>query len=71
MMLSPNEAFRKFRSNLELTQKEQDDASRRQKEMRALMDQSFNIADDFLTGSYRRWTNQAPQGCRYLLRLSR
>jgi Second Messenger Oligonucleotide or Dinucleotide Synthetase domain len=59
-MLSPNEAFRKFRSNLELTQKEQDDASRRQKEMRALMDQSFNIADDFLTGSYRRWTKTKP-----------
>jgi hypothetical protein len=59
-MLSPNEAFRKFRSNLELTQKEQDDASRRQKEMRALMDQPFNIADDFLTGSYRRWTKTKP-----------
>ena len=55
-MLTPNEAFRKFRSNLELTQKEQDDASRRQKEIRALMDESFKIADDFLTGSYRRWT---------------
>jgi hypothetical protein len=59
-MLSPNEAFRKFRSNLELTQKEQDDASRRQKEMRALMDQPFNIADDFLAGSYRRWTKTKP-----------
>jgi Second Messenger Oligonucleotide or Dinucleotide Synthetase domain len=59
-MLTPNEAFRKFRSNLELTQKEQDDASRRQKEIRAVMDQSFNIADDFLTGSYRRWTKTKP-----------
>lgn len=59
-MLTPNEAFRKFRSNLELTQKEQDDASRRQKEIRALMDKSFAIADDFLTGSYRRWTKTKP-----------
>jgi hypothetical protein len=59
-MLSPNEAFRKFRSNLELTQKEQNDASRRQKEIRALMDESFKIADDFLTGSYRRWTKTKP-----------
>src|SRR5437763_6040159 len=59
-MLSPNEAFRKFRSNLELTQKEQDSASFRQKEIRALMDQSFKIADDFLSGSYRRWTKTKP-----------
>jgi len=59
-MLTPNEAFRKFRSNLELTQKEQDDASRRQKEIRALMDESFKITDDFLTGSYRRWTKTKP-----------
>jgi hypothetical protein len=60
LMLTPNEAFRKFRSNLELTQKEQDDASRRQKEIRALMDESLKIADDFLTGSYRRWTKTKP-----------
>ena len=59
-MLTPNEAFRKFRSKLELTQKEQDSASSRQKEIRALMDESFTIADDFLTGSYRRWTKTKP-----------
>jgi hypothetical protein len=59
-MLTANEAFRKFRSNLELTQKEQDDASRRQKEIRAVMDDGFDIADDFLTGSYRRWTKTKP-----------
>jgi hypothetical protein len=62
VMLTPNEAFRKFRSNLELTQKEQDSASSRQKEIRALMDQSFKIADDFLIGSYRRWTKTVMVG---------
>jgi hypothetical protein len=60
MMLTPNDAFRKFRSNLELTQKEQDNASSRQKEIRSLMDQSFRLTDDFLTGSYRRWTKTKP-----------
>jgi hypothetical protein len=59
-MLTPNEAFRKFRSNLELTQKEQDSASSRQKEIRGLMDGAFEIDDDFLTGSYRRWTKTKP-----------
>jgi hypothetical protein len=60
MMLTPNEAFRTFRSNLELTQKEQDNASSRQQEIRAVMDDSYKIADDFLTGSYRRWTKTKP-----------
>jgi len=59
-MLTRNEAFRKFRSKLELTQKEQNDASRRQKEIRGVMNAAFNIADDFLTGSYRRWTKTKP-----------
>lgn len=59
-MLTANEAFRKFRSNLELTQKEQDDASRRQKEIRGVMDKSFKLETDFLTGSYRRWTKTKP-----------
>lgn len=59
-MLTITEAFRKFRGNLELTQKEQDDASRRQKEIRAFMDDCFHIERDFLTGSYKRWTKTKP-----------
>jgi len=59
-MLTPNEAFRKCRSKLELTQKEQDDAARRQKEIRAVMNGAFRITDDFLTGSYKRWTKTKP-----------
>jgi len=59
-MLTVTEAFRKFRSRLELTQKEQDDASRRQQEVREVMNREFKIADDFLTGSYRRWTKTKP-----------
>lgn len=59
-MISTQDAFRKFRSRLELNQKEQDDASRRQKEIREAMDGAFDIDNDFLTGSYRRWTKTKP-----------
>src|SRR5688500_20352117 len=59
-MISIIDAFKKFRSRLELTQGEQDDASRRQKDIRALMDRKFAIEHDFLTGSYARWTKTKP-----------
>jgi len=59
-MISTHEAFKKFRSRLELNQREQEDASRRQKRIRAVMDKAFAIEDDFLTGSYRRWTKTKP-----------
>ena len=59
-MISVQEAFKKFRSRLELTESEQQDASRRQKEIRAQMDESFHVAQDFLTGSYKRWTKTKP-----------
>jgi Second Messenger Oligonucleotide or Dinucleotide Synthetase domain len=59
-MLTITEAFRKFRTKLELTQKEQDDASRRQQDIRAFMDECFHIERDFLTGSYKRWTKTKP-----------
>jgi hypothetical protein len=59
-MLSVKEAFQKFRSRLELTDREQNDASRRQKEIRGYMDECFHIDRDFLTGSYKRWTKTKP-----------
>lgn len=59
-MINVREAFQKFRSRLELTQREQDDASRRQKDIRSYMDECFDIDRDFLTGSYKRWTKTKP-----------
>nr|MDQ5826823.1 nucleotidyltransferase [Chloroflexota bacterium] len=59
-MITVQDAFKKFRSRLELTQKEQDDASRRQKEIRSVMQEDFEVEHDFLTGSYRRWTKTKP-----------
>ena len=59
-MLTIDDAFQKLKSRLELKPKEQADASRRQKEIRALIDNSFAIEMDFLTGSYRRWTKTKP-----------
>jgi hypothetical protein len=59
-MITVNDAFRKFRSNLELTQGEQDDASRRQKEIREIIAAAFSLKDDFLSGSYKRFTKTKP-----------
>lgn len=59
-MLTIDEAFRKLKSRLELTDKEQKDASRRQREIRERMDTKFDIETDFLTGSYKRWTKTKP-----------
>lgn len=60
MMRTTTEAFREFRSRLELTQTEQDDASRRQQEIRELLAKNFKRETDFLTGSYKRWTKTKP-----------
>jgi hypothetical protein len=59
-MITVKEAFQKFRSRLELTEREQNDASRRQKDIRGYMDECFHIQRDFLTGSYKRWTKTKP-----------
>lgn len=59
-MITVQEAFKKFRSRLELTEGEQKDASRRQQEIRGVIDEAFVVERDFLTGSYARWTKTKP-----------
>ena len=59
-MLTVNEAFRKFKSRLELNQKEQKNASSRHKEVREFLNTKFEVARSFLTGSYARHTKTKP-----------
>src|SRR5438874_6469187 len=59
-VITVDEAFKKFRSRLELTDREQEDAARRHNEIRDYLKTKFDIADDFLTGSYKRWTKTKP-----------
>ena len=59
-MLTVDEAFRKFKSRLELNDKEQANASARQQEVRDYLDTKFSIDNSFLTGSYKRHTKTKP-----------
>lgn len=60
-MLTISEAFTKFRSKISIpTDKETRDASRRQREIRTVMDREFHVQRDFLSGSYARWTKTKP-----------
>lgn len=59
-MLTTDEAFRKFKSRLELNAKEQDNASKRHIEVRDHMRTKFAVDNDFLTGSYGRHTKTKP-----------
>lgn len=59
-MLTVNDAFRKFKSRLELNNKEQNNASLRQKEVRDYLVTKFAIDNSFLTGSYARYTKTKP-----------
>lgn len=59
-MISLDEAFRKFKSRLELNTREQDNASKRHNEVRELIRSKFSIQNDFLTGSYARYTKTKP-----------
>src|ERR1700685_292836 len=55
------EAFDKFRGKISTpTEKESNDASRRQKEIRSVMAREFHVQRDFLSGSYARWTKTKP-----------
>src|SRR5437867_5668650 len=59
-MLTTDEAFRKFKRRLELNDKEQANASARHKEIRERVRGCFSLDDDFLTGSYARYTKTKP-----------
>lgn len=59
-MITIEEAFRKFKSRLELNDREQQNASARQKEVREYLDTKFEIDTSFLTGSYIRNTKTKP-----------
>lgn len=59
-MMTVDEAFRKFKSRLELTDREQKNASQRHKEVREFLATKFDIENDFLTGSYARYTKTKP-----------
>lgn len=59
-MLGTADAFAKFRHRLELNEKEQNNASKRQREIREHMDEEFDVQHDFLTGSYARHTKTKP-----------
>ncbi len=59
-MITVQDAFKKFRSRLELNDREQQDASRRQQDIRRVMKGAFAVDRDFLTGSYARHTKTKP-----------
>lgn len=59
-MSSVSDAFEAFRKRLEITSSEQQDASRRQQEVRGHIRAAFDIERDFLTGSYARHTKTKP-----------
>lgn len=59
-MLTVDEAFRKFKSRLELNEKEQKNASARHTEVRDYLMDKFKIERSFLTGSYARYTKTKP-----------
>lgn len=59
-MLSIPDAFEKFRSRLEITDAEEQDASRRQQRIREQVRAGLDVETDFLTGSYARHTKTKP-----------
>ena len=59
-MLTIDEAFRKFKSRLELNDREQKNVAARHNELRDHLRTCFELNDDFLTGSYKRYTKTKP-----------
>lgn len=59
-MRTTAQAFDEFRSRLEISDTEEKDAAKRHTEVRECIRASFDIEDDFLSGSYRRHTKTKP-----------
>jgi len=59
-VLTTLQAFEKFRQTLELSDTEKKDASKRHNEVRECVRGGFAIANDFLSGSYKRHTKTKP-----------
>jgi len=59
-MLTTLQAFEKFRQTLELSDTEKRDASKRHNEVRECIRAGFAVANDFLSGSYKRHTKTKP-----------
>ncbi len=59
-MITLDEAFRKFKSRLELNDREQKNATQRHTEVREYLETKFAIERSFLTGSYARHTKTKP-----------
>jgi predicted nucleotidyltransferase len=59
-LITTDEAFRKFKSRLELNDREQKNASQRQTEVREHIDTKYAVDNSFLTGSYARHTKTKP-----------
>lgn len=59
-MITLDDAFRKFRSRLELNENEQRNAVARRKEVCEYIQGKFKVERDFLTGSYARYTKTKP-----------
>ena len=59
-MISVDEAFLKFKSNLEITEREQRDAIRRREEVYGYVCNALDVDDRILTGSYARHTKTKP-----------
>jgi len=59
-MITTIEAFKRFKSRLELRAGEQANASKRHNEIRDLIRANFCVENDFLTGSYARHTKTRP-----------
>jgi len=60
MVTTVAEAFRQFRSNLEITSLQESTTSTRQSNVRNAVARDFAVLESFLTGSYRRNTMIAP-----------